>query len=206
MVKIFKMVVIIDYEVGNVGSAHNMIKKIGSECVISKNKEVILNASKIILPGVGSFDHGMQQLKKFGLIEILNESKYNNTPILGICLGMQLLGKNSEEGILNGLSFLDFEVVKFKTTTLQIPHVGWNTVNIKKCGTLFSSLNFQKFYFTHSFHAKTSNSEIILAETNYGYDFVSAVNYKNIYGVQFHPEKSHKYGMELLNNFLNVTK
>ena len=200
------MVVIIDYEIGNVGSVYNMVKKIGFECTISNNRNVILNASRLILPGVGSFDHGMEQLKKFGLIDILHQSNKNSIPILGICLGMQLLGFKSEEGNLNGLSFLDFEVVKFKMNNLQIPHVGWNNVNVKKIGSLFNDTNFQKFYFTHSFHVKTYNPELVLATTNYGYDFVSAVNSKHIYGVQFHPEKSHKYGMNLLNNFLNVTK
>jgi glutamine amidotransferase len=200
------MVVIIDYEVGNVGSVYNMIKKIGHECTISNDKNCILNASHIILPGVGSFDHGMQQLNKFGLIEIIHEANNLNIPILGICLGMQLLGTKSEEGNVKGLSLLNFEVVKFKTNNLQIPHVGWNTINIKKVGDLFKELNYNKFYFTHSYHVIVNDSKQIISTTDYGYEFVSAVSDNNIFGVQFHPEKSHKYGMLLLKNFLNVTK
>jgi len=200
------MIVIIDYEVGNVGSVLNMIKKIGHDCIISNDKDDIMNATHLILPGVGSFDYGMNQLKKHGLIEVLQQAKNINKPILGICLGMQLLGKKSEEGSIEGLSFLDFEVVRFKSESLQIPHVGWNTLNIKMTGSLFSEINYSKFYFTHSYHIITNDSKTIIATTEYGYEFVSVVGSNNIFGVQFHPEKSHKYGMTLLKNFINVTK
>jgi glutamine amidotransferase len=201
------MVVIIDYEVGNVGSVINMIKKVGFDCIVSNDRDIILNASKIILPGVGSFDYGMSQLEKFGLDIILKEAVGLNIPLLGICLGMQLLGNKSEEGSKKGLGFLDFDVVKFKIDSIQVPHVGWNTINvIGDKNKLFTDFDFFKFYFTHSYHAFTLDKSIIMATTNYGYEFVSAVGQSNIYGVQFHPEKSHKFGMNVINNFLNVTK
>ena len=203
------MVVIIDYGVGNLGSIQNMLKKIGSNVKITNDAEEIKSASKIILPGVGNFDYGMKNLESNNLIEILNEVVFNKkTPILGICLGAQLMTKSSEEGERNGLSWFDAEVVKFnfeKETNLKVPHMGWDTVNVKRNNLLTEDLFIDsKFYFVHSYYIKSSMNDDIMFTTNYGNEFVSGLNRDNIYAVQFHPEKSHKYGMKLMQNFVNI--
>jgi imidazole glycerol-phosphate synthase subunit HisH len=203
------MVVIIDYGVGNLGSIQNMLKKIGSNVKITNDAEEIKSASKIILPGVGNFDYGMKNLESNNLIEILNEVVFNKkTPILGICLGAQLMTKSSEEGERNGLSWFDAEVVKFnfeKETNLKVPHMGWDTVNVKRNNLLTEDLFIDsKFYFVHSYYIKSSINDDIMFTTNYGNEFVSGLNKDNIYAVQFHPEKSHKYGMKLMQNFVNI--
>lgn len=204
------MITIIDYGAGNIKSIQNMLKKIGAESELSNNKTVIENATKLILPGVGAFGYGMQQLQQSGLIEILNKKVIEQqTPILGICLGAQMLGNKSEEGVEKGLGWIDMEVVKFDSnqldTKLKVPHMNWNEINIKKTTPLLNDLeNQSRFYFVHSYHMKTNNSEDVLCTSNYGYEFVSGVNHKNIYGVQFHPEKSHKFGMQLLSNFSKI--
>lgn len=200
------MIVIIDYGMGNLGSIQNMLKKIGAKAIISSKIADIEKADKLILPGVGAFDNGMTNLDKLGLISILNEIIFNKKiPLLGICLGMQLLTKRSEEGILSGLGWLDAEVVRFKfdslTCSLKIPHMGWNTVELVKDSHLFNGLYPSRFYFVHSYHVVCNDRLDVLAETCYGYNFVSAVQKDNILGVQFHPEKSHKFGMELFKNF-----
>ncbi|MEW6608430.1 MAG: imidazole glycerol phosphate synthase subunit HisH [bacterium] len=202
------MIVIIDYSMGNSGSILNMLKKIGANAISSSKMPDIEKADKLILPGVGAFDNGMTNLNKSGLIPILNEIIFNKKiPILGICLGMQLLAKRSEEGTLSGLGWLDAEVVRFKFDTscnLKIPHMGWDTVELVKENCMFKGLEQSRFYFVHSYHVVCHNRLDILAETCYGYNFVSAVQKDNIIGVQFHPEKSHKFGMTLLRNFVEL--
>lgn len=201
------MITIIDYGAGNIKSIRNILKKIGVQSIITNKPEDIKNARKLILPGVGHFDYGMQNLRNSGLVDILTEVVIKNkTPLLGICLGAQLLGKNSEEGIEKGLGWIDMEVVKFDvdklSSQLKIPHMGWNEIEIKQSSELLNNLdNSSRFYFVHTFHMKPNDSEDILSFSNYGYNFVSAVKRNNIYGVQFHPEKSHRFGMELLTNF-----
>ena len=206
------MIVIIDYGMGNIGSLQNMIKKAGGTSTISSNARDIENAEKLILPGVGAFDNGMTNLQKLGLINVLNKKAVvEKTPILGVCLGMQLLTKSSEEGVLSGLGWLNAKTVKFKFTgdskKLKLPHMGWNTITIRKESLLFNGMyEDARFYFVHSYHLVCEDESDILTTTNYGYDFVSAVEKGNIFGVQFHPEKSHKYGLKLIKNFLELVK
>ena len=201
------MITIIDYGAGNIKSIQNMLKKLGVDSELTSDKAVIERATKLILPGVGAFDYGMQQLKKSGLIETLNKKVVEQkTTILGICLGAQMLGNKSEEGIEKGLGWINMEVVKFDAnqldSNLKVPHMNWNEINIKKTTPLLNDLDNQsRFYFVHSYHIKTNNMEDVLCTSNYGYEFVSGVNHNNIYGVQYHPEKSHKFGMQLLSNF-----
>ncbi|MFW0743021.1 imidazole glycerol phosphate synthase subunit HisH [Aliarcobacter butzleri] len=198
------MTVIIDYGLGNLGSIANMIKKVGHKSIITSDLEDIKNATKLILPGVGSFDNGMRNLAELGMIEILNQKVLiEKIPILGICLGMQLMTKSSEEGKLTGLGWLDAQTKKFVSDTLKIPHMGWNLIKHEKSSHLFAECESEKrFYFVHSYYVGCNNQEDILTDTNYTHDFVSSFEKENIVGVQFHPEKSHKFGMSLLKNFL----
>ena len=182
------MIAIIDYKCGNVASVKNIIKKAGAKSVLTNNLQIINNCDKIILPGVGSFDYGMKKLQELKLIDVIhNHSK--NKPILGICLGMQLMAKSSEEGVEKGLS-LDAEVIKFNYNKgFPIPHMGWNTVEVKKQNPLIQNNKFNKFYFVHSYYFRCNNKSDVMTTTLYSKEFVSSVSKKNIYGVQFHPEK-----------------
>lgn len=199
--------IIIDYGMGNLGSIQNMLKKVGTKSIITSNTEEIKNAEKIILPGVGSFDNAIENLKKLKLLEVIStKALKEKVPILGICLGMQLLAKKSEEGEFDGLKLIDAEVVHFDFSkqheNLKIPHMGWNHIKIMKKSLLLKDMyDDPRFYFVHSYYLKCNDSNDILCTTNYGNDFVSAVEKENIMGVQFHPEKSHKFGMKLLKNF-----
>ncbi len=198
------MLLIIDYGLGNLVSVKNMFKKLGIEAVISDKINKIENASKLILPGVGSFDNGMNLIREKGLLEILNKKVLiEKTPILGICLGMQLLTKSSEEGKEKGLGWIDADTVKFNFNdkALKIPHMGWNYVQVKKENKLINSNGKHRFYFVHSYYVKCHNPSDIIATCNYGNDFTCILNHENIYGAQFHPEKSLKFGMEVLSNF-----
>lgn len=197
-------IVIINYGMGNLGSIANIIKKIGYESLITSNIEKIKNAKKLILPGVGSFDSGMKNINEFGLVEVLNKKVLEDKiPILGICLGMQLMTNMSEEGSLNGLGWIDAQAKKFVSTELKIPHMGWNVVKHNKESDLFSEVETEKrYYFVHSYYINCKNSNDILTTTIHGDEFVSAFERDNIFGVQFHPEKSHKFGMSLLENFI----
>ena len=203
------MIVIIDYGMGNLGSILNMLKRVGvKDAKVSSDPKEIEQAEKLILPGVGAFDTGMQRLRETGLIGLLNEKVLKaKTPTLGVCLGMQLLTKISEEGELPGLGWLDAETIRFrfdqKKTGLKIPHMGWNTVQIQREGTLFKDMYVEpRFYFVHSFHVVSHNPQDVLATTEYGYDFASVLQQGHIMAAQFHPEKSHKFGMKLYKNFV----
>lgn len=203
------MILIIDYGVGNVHSILNMFKKIGIEAKLSENPNEVLLADKVILPGVGSFDYGMRQLKDTGYYETI--IKYANEvkkPLLGICLGMQMLGLSSEEGIEPGLGLISFKNVKFKFNDkkLKVPHMGWNLVKSRKPNEKFCE-NFNddfRFYFVHSYYAVCEDQSNVLLSCDYGFEFAAAVQKEKIYGVQFHPEKSHKFGMQLLKNFAEL--
>lgn len=198
------MIAIIDYGMGNLGSIANMIKKVGYKCIITSDLEEIKTASKLILPGVGSFDNGMKNLADLGMIEVLNQKVLiDKTPILGICLGMQLMTKSSEEGKLSGLGWIDAQTKKFVSDILKIPHMGWNLIKHQKNSHLFDEYTSEKrFYFVHSYCIECFNYEDVLTTTPYTHEFVSSFEKENIIGVQFHPEKSHKFGMSLLKNFV----
>ena len=202
------MTTIINYNLGNPKSIKNMLAYLGIESRISADHADISSADRLILPGVGHFQHGMEQLEQLDLIELLKkEVLENKKPILGICLGMQLLTKHSEEGNLAGLGFIDAQTKKFvlQDSNLKVPHMGWNTVAFQKESKLIQEVTENpRYYFVHSYYVDCAHQEDILCSTNYGEDFVSGFQHNNIFGLQFHPEKSHKFGMELLANFCKI--
>jgi glutamine amidotransferase len=199
------MITIINYGMGNLGSVQNMLKYIGVASQISNDITVIEKADKLLLPGVGAFGAAMQLINDSGLTDVLNyKAMEQKVPILGICLGMQLLTKNSQEGNVNGLGWIDAETKKFQfqNNDLKIPHMGWNFIKPLQQNKLLENLNSEsKFYFVHSYYVKCNNQNDVLANAHYGTDFNAIINHNNIYGAQFHPEKSHKFGMQLLTNF-----
>lgn len=198
------MIDIIDYGIGNIGSVQNMIKHIGGESRIISGREEIMNSKKLILPGVGSFDTAISTLQDKNLVDAISYAvKENQAYLLGICLGMQLLFEGSEEGIIPGLGFIKGQVIKFSDDiNLRIPHVGWNQVKPVRKSVLFDPEDgFQKYYFTHSYYATCIDKNDISAVCPYGNDFVCSVERDNIFGTQFHPEKSHRFGMRLLSKF-----
>lgn len=202
-------VVIIDYGLGNLGSISNMLKKIGAEAKISSKEADIFNAKKLVLPGVGSFDSAIKNIRDLGLGELLNEMVLvRKTPILGICLGMHLLTNGSEEGVMSGFGWINAETIRFRFVEgkkIKIPHMGWNSLKVNQYSPILTGINVDhRFYFVHSYHVAGCCNEDMLATTFYGYDFVSAIQKENIIGVQFHPEKSHKYGLMIFKNFLEL--
>jgi glutamine amidotransferase len=199
-------VVVIDYNTGNVDSVIKAIKHFGKSVILSNNPKDIINAAKIILPGQGSFHFGMEQLEKFDLIGLIKKQvEINKVPILGICLGMQLLADvGNENKTTSGLGFIPGEIKKM-TTKLKLPHIGWNEVNYIQSSVLFRELeNNKDFYFVHSYYYDCLNKENILATSDYDFKFPSIIGKENIFGCQFHPEKSLKSGLKLLNNFLEI--
>ena len=203
------MIVVVDYGLGNLASVLNMFKKAGVKNVcISNDETVIENASKLLLPGVGSFDAGMNNLEKSNLIPILNKKVIEDKiPLLGICLGMQLLTKKSEEGVKPGLGWIDAETVKFNldpVLKLKVPHMGWNYIKVIRQNPLIEMGSKNRFYFVHSYYVKCFDEAQSLATSNFGIDFTCMVNKDNIYGAQFHPEKSLKFGMQVLENFAKL--
>ncbi len=200
------MIVIIDYGMGNLRSIYKALKRLEIEAKISANVHDIEAAERLILPGVGHFGRGMQNLRDMGVLEVLTRKVIEEkTPILGICLGMQLFCKSSEEGASEGLGWLNAETVRFDVqdkNQYTIPHIGWNSLAFRKEQPLFSGLqNRDLFYFVHSYHLVCHEDENVLSSTTYDYPFVSAVQKDNIFGTQFHPEKSHKIGLGILKNF-----
>lgn len=202
-------IVIIDYKMGNLRSVQKAFEKIGSKALIANDLQTIQDADKLVLPGVGAFKDGMKHLNELGLIDILNKKVIEEkTPILGICLGMQLLSNKSyENGETEGLGWIKAEVVKFHFTeqNLKIPHVGWNELKLSDpSNELFQGLNNKEdFYFVHSYYFK-ANEPVTIGTTDYGFEFISAVNKNNIYATQFHPEKSQSVGLKILENFINI--
>lgn len=201
------MIAIVDYGVGNVRAVANMLKKIGAESIITNDVEKLSIASKLILPGVGAFDTAMQELKRLGIYNVLNDKVLvEKVPVLGICLGMQLLTNGSEEGREKGFGWIPAYTYKFSGEGgLKVPHMKWNYVEQVQHSPLITNLqNDSKFYFVHSYFVKVEEETHSLLQTEYGNRFDAAIQKENIYGVQFHPEKSHKYGMQLLSNFVNI--
>jgi glutamine amidotransferase len=202
------MIAIVDYGLGNLGSIVNMLKKIGAPAVRTSDPAIIGDATKLVLPGVGAFGHGMQRLQELGLIDVLNvRVREKGIPILGLCLGMQLFSNGSEEGTGPGLGWIEAETRRFafgsSPEAPRVPHIGWNTVTPSRTVCLFRDMaEPPRFYFVHSYHLVCADPCLVAARTNYGYDFCSAIQRDNILGVQFHPEKSHKFGMQLFRNFV----
>ena len=204
------MIAITDYGLGNVKAFANVYYRLNIPVIIARESEDFRDATKIILPGVGSFDYAMQRLNDSGMRESIENKVMNeNVPVIGICVGMQMLAKKSEEGLLPGLGWIDGEVKRFvmpsNSSTMRIPHMGWNTITpIYTNGLLNSMDEASRFYFLHSYYFKCNNTADVIATTNYDGKFECAVNHKNIYGVQFHPEKSHGWGAQLLENFAKL--
>jgi imidazole glycerol-phosphate synthase subunit HisH len=198
-------VTVVDYGLGNIGSIVNMVKKCGGNAVVASSPEGIMEAERIILPGVGAFDRGMNHIVGHGLLESLtHKAMSEKVPFLGICLGMQLLTKSSEEGKMQGLGFVDAQCTRFDLGSgFRVPHMGWNEVQQTKTSK-YHNLNDaeSRFYFVHSYHVTCNNQDDILYQCNYGIDFCAAFEHENIIGVQFHPEKSHKFGKDLISGFL----
>jgi glutamine amidotransferase len=204
------MIVIVDYGMGNLSSIANMLKKVGSPALISSDPGAVREAARLILPGVGAFDGGMRNLANRHLVEPLNRAVLETkVPVIGLCLGMQLMTRGSEEGHLPGLGWIGADTVRFRwsgrSAPMKIPHMGWNTTHFTRDSALARNLDEgARFYFVHSFHLVCGNEEDVLGRTTYGYEFASAIERNNIVGVQFHPEKSHRYGMQLLKNFAEI--
>ena len=200
------MIAVINYGMGNTGSIINMLHRIGAEAEVAERPEDLALADKIILPGVGTFDTGMGNLEEIGFAGAIRDAVLGKgKPILGICLGMQLLGNRSEEGKKEGLGLIDFDNVRFSfaaETGLKIPHMGWDIVDIRKQVPLVEGVSERpRYYFVHSYHAVCRDPADVLMSCSYGYEFTAAVNRGKVYGTQFHPEKSHRFGKKIMENF-----
>ncbi|MDC0994017.1 imidazole glycerol phosphate synthase subunit HisH [bacterium] len=204
------MIKILDYGMGNTASLLNMIRKAGGQAELCSKSEGLDNASAIFLPGVGAFDNGMEKLEESGLLDCLRHKVLDDkVPFLGVCLGMQLLFEKSEEGLRPGLALLKGNVTRFDFTglklsqSLKVPHMGWNVVHPSTYDNLYAGLEEEaRFYFVHSYHVNCGNSSDVLATAYYGYEFPCSVRHENIWGAQFHPEKSHRFGIHFFKNFL----
>lgn len=204
-------IVIVDYGMGNLRSVQNKLRRINCVSEISSDPLKIDYADKLIIPGVGHFANGMRKLKELNLLDILNKKVINGkTPVLGICLGMQLMSNYSEEGAVEGLGWIKANTVHFKIPEnlkfkIKVPHMGWNDVRIDSTSILFKGIQESaEFYFVHSYHYSDVEDNLKLGITHYSYDFVSCFEKDNIFGTQFHPEKSQDSGIQLLNNFVNL--
>tara|TARA_B100000579_G_C22645484_1_gene763535 strand:+ start:14 stop:631 length:618 start_codon:yes stop_codon:yes gene_type:complete len=203
-----KSIIIIDCG-GNLRSVEKKISSLGFDAIITNKANHIERADKLILPGVGHFSNAMNQFKKYKILDILNKKVLiEKTPILGICLGMQLMAKYSEEGGVEGLGWIEAKILKFKIKDklrYKVPHMGWNNINVIKKSKLFEGLSDEAvFYFVHSYHIECYEKNDVLSSTKYEYEFTSSLQKENIYGTQFHPEKSHRWGEKILNNFIDL--
>jgi glutamine amidotransferase len=198
------MITIVDYGVGNVASVKNMLTKLGASSEISSNPDTILNSSKVILPGVGAFDAAMARLQDLDLARVVQEFASTGKPLLGICLGAQILLDSSEEGKLDGLGLISGKCLRFSGTNIRVPHMGWSEVKFVKNHALNRFDVEPRFYFVHSYYMSCKDLDDVLGWANYNGEFVSAISRGNVMGVQFHPEKSHRFGMQLLKNFAEL--
>ena len=201
------MIAIIDYDAGNIKSVQKAINLLCEETVLTREREDILAADKVILPGVGAFGDAMEKLERFGLVQVIKEVVDKGTPFLGICLGLQLLFEESEESPgVKGLGILKGKIVKIpEETGLKIPHIGWNSLDFPSEGTLFKGIQHKSYvYFVHSFYLQAEEKEIVKATTKYGVTIEASVEKGNVYACQFHPEKSSDVGLQILKNFLAI--
>ncbi len=204
------MITIINYGSGNISAIGNIYERLKVPFKVANSPEEVIGAEKIILPGVGAFDETISMLDESGFRSILDkEVLENKVPVIGICVGMQILAKSSEEGKLPGLGWIDGVVKKIDKSMLthkpKIPHLGWNSIEVIKKNKLYEGINEEEgFYFLHSYYFECNNESDVLSKTFYGKSFASSVNNNNIYGVQFHPEKSHSNGVQLLHNFSKI--
>jgi glutamine amidotransferase len=203
-----QVITIVDYGTSNLGSMQNMLKKIGAASRIAASPNDLDGATKIIVPGIGSFDAGMGKLRESGMIPVLNQKALvDRIPTLGVCLGMQLMTESSEEGVLSGLGWIEAQAVRFDQKGdpgLKVPHMGWNEVVAAKASALTANFPADaRFYFAHSYHVKCRMAEDVLLGVSYGAGtFTAAFQRGNLFGAQFHPEKSHRFGMTFLRNFV----
>jgi imidazole glycerol-phosphate synthase subunit HisH len=202
-------VIIVDYGTGNLNSVKRSLDILGVSSIVSSDPKDIANAEKIILPGVGHFGKAMSNLKRLNLLDPLHQAVLvKRKPILGICLGMELMAEKSEEGNASGLGWFEGEIIQFNISDkkrYKVPHMGWNQIYIKKSSSLMKNVpEFSEFYFVHSYHLKIKNQSDLLNETEYEITFPSAIEKDNIFGVQYHPEKSHDAGLQLLKNFIEL--
>jgi len=200
------MIALVDYGLGNIQAFSNIYRRLGIDAWPAKTAEDLRRARKIILPGVGAFDWAMTRLNDSGLRDTLDEQvMVEKKPVFGVCVGMQMMATRSEEGVLPGLGWIDAEVVKFDTDLLKskthLPHMGWNDVASLQTDALFRGLDAPRFYFLHSYYLSPADEANTLATSCYGLTFTAAVRSGNVYGTQFHPEKSHQWGIQLLKNF-----
>lgn len=200
------MLTIVDYGVGNLHSVKNMLKKAGVISIISNSPDEVANASKLILPGMGAFDNCMKKLDESGLRQIVEQKAMTEKiPVLGICVGLQMFMESSEEGVLPGLGWVKGRTIRFNPEKMRdrqkIPNMGWNEITPKKDSRLLQNLEDSRFYFAHSFHVQPEEIKDELMTAHYGYEFTVGIEKDNLVGVQFHPEKSHRFGMQLLKNF-----
>jgi glutamine amidotransferase len=203
------MIAIVDHGMGNLGSVHNMLRKIGAESVRTADPDAIRRADKIVLAGIGAFDGAAERLTELGLVDVLNELVLDKeVPVLGVCLGMQLMARSSEEGSQTGLGWLDAEVRRFSFSpgsSLPVPHMGWQVVQPTRPSPLFDvGPDEVRFYFSHSYHLVCHDPADVAATATYGYEFAAAVHRGNILGTQFHPEKSHVFGAEVYRRFVRM--
>ena len=203
------MISVIDYGVCNLGSMLNMLRKVGAEARLVSTAAELGRAGKLVLPGVGAFDNGIGALRERGLADALRKRVVEDkVPLLGVCLGMQMLGRRSEEGGMAGLGLIDAEVRRFRfapDSRTKVPHMGWNQLARRRDGPLLRALAARsRFYFCHSYHLVCADPGDVLATADYGGEFVAVLQRDNVYGVQFHPEKSHRFGMALLHNFVEL--
>jgi imidazole glycerol phosphate synthase, glutamine amidotransferase subunit len=201
------MIAILDYDAGNIKSVEKAMQLLGQEVTVTRERETILRADKVILPGVGAFGDAMDKIRQYGLYEVIHEVVDKGTPFLGICLGLQLLFERSEESPkAEGLGVLKGEVLRIpETPGLKIPHMGWNSLKLQNHGRLFADLPDEPYvYFVHSYYLKAADEGIVTAATEYGTQIHASVEQGNVFACQFHPEKSSDVGIQILKNFIAV--